>query len=326
MSKERPCVVAVAGASADAPPPGLSEQLPGCDLRFTATPGSLLEEAADAEVLLIWQPSPGWLRASWGALPRLRWIATATAGVDWLLSPGLAASDVAVTNSAGVFDDAMAEYALALVLSACVDLPTTIRLQGRHEWRHRETARLAGRRVLVLGAGGIGRATARLLSRAGADTCCVARQSRADAEFGRIAAMTELPDLLPAARFVIAALPLTNRTRGLIGHQEFALMSRDCWLVNLGRGALVDEPALISALREGMIAGAALDVFAEEPLPVASPLWDLPNVIVSPHMSGDAAGWDQALVKLFTGQFERYQAGKTLMNVVDKDLGFAAAG
>ena len=316
------CVLAVVGATADAPPPGLSAELAGCDVRFISSPESLTRDAADAEIVLAWEPWIGWLRESWGWSSNLRWIAAATVGVDWLLFPELARSDVIVTNSAGVFDDAMAEYTLALVSAICADLHTTIRLQTRREWLHRETTRLAGRRALVLGAGGIGRAINRILSQAGVISSCVGRHSRTDPELGRIASLDELPGLLPGTDFVILALPLTERTRGIFGAAELALMRPESWLLNLGRGALIDEQALITALQRGTIGGAALDVFTHEPLSPDSPLWDLPNAIVSPHMSGDFRGWDRALAGLFLAQLGRYRSGIPLINVVDKTLGY----
>ena len=318
------CVLAVVGASPDAPPPGLSREMPGADVRFIASRESLASDAADAEIVFAWEPRLGWLRESWGWSKNLRWIAASTVGVDWLLFPELIHSDVIVTNSAGVFDVAMAEYTLALVSAACADLHTTIRLQTRREWRHRETARLAGSRALILGAGSIGRTINRVLGRSGVIPQCVGRHSRLDPELGRIASFTELPSLLPSADFVILALPLTAHTRGIFGAPEVALMRPGSWLINLGRGPLIDEPALITALQNGTIGGAALDVFTDEPLPAESPLWDLPNVIVSPHMSGDFRGWDKALVDLFLAQLRRYCSGEPLINVVDKDLGFIA--
>jgi phosphoglycerate dehydrogenase-like enzyme len=316
------CVVAVLGASADSPPPGLAEPPPGCDLRFISTRESLPAEASDADAVFAWTPRLDWIATQWGWSKRLRWIAASTVGVDWLLFGDLVRSDVVVTNSAGVFNAAMAEYALALVSAVCADLHTTLRLQHARVWQHRETTRLAGRQVLVVGVGGIGRAIARLLTGAGAVVSCVGRHRREDPELGTVAAVTELPALLPAADFVIIVLPGTEDTRGLFGREAFTRMRDDAWFINLGRGAIVDEPALISALRSGTIAGAALDVFADEPLPAASPLWSLPNVIVSPHMSADFTGWEDALTGLFLDQLRRFRAGQPLLNVVDKKFGF----
>lgn len=313
------CVVAVVGTTADVPLPARPE---GCELRFVTSSEQLVRDAADADVVFAWEPRLDWIEACWGWSPRLRWIAAASAGVDWLMFPALVGSDVVVTNSAGIFDDAMAEYALALVSAVCADLPATIRLQARREWLHRETRRLAGSNVLVLGAGGIGRAITRLFTSVGANALCLARTARADPGIGRIAGLGELPGLLPAAAFVVLALPLTPATEGIIGAPEIALLREDAWIVNLGRGRLIDEPALVTALAGGTIGGAALDVFTDEPLPAGSPLWDLPDVIVSPHMSGDFRGWDTALTGLFLAQLKRYRAGRPLANVVDKNLGY----
>ena len=322
MSDSGPCVVAVLGASADAPPPGLDAAPPGCELRFIPDRESLAREAADADVAFAWQPRLDWLATEWGWSERLRWIAVTTVGVEWLLFPALVDSDVVVTNCAGVLNDAMAEYALTLVSAICSDLHTTIRLQGERRWVHRETTRLAGREVLIVGAGGIGRAIANMLTRAGAHVRCVGRRGRTDPELGWVAPVSDLGSLLPTADFVILVLPLTDDTHLLAGADELAQMRRDAWLINLGRGTIVDEPALISALLQATIGGAALDVFAEEPLPADSPLWALPNVIVSPHMSADFRGWENALVDLFLRQLRLYRSGEPLANVVDKRLGF----
>ena len=316
------CVVAVVGASPDEPPPGLERRPEGCGLRFVRDRKSLARGAADADVAFVWQPRLDWLATEWGWSKRLRWVAAATVGVDSLLFPALVDSDIVVTNSAGVFDEPMAEYALTLVSAICSDLHTTMRLQYERRWLHRETTRLAGREVLIAGAGGIGRAIARTLTRAGAHVRSLGRRGRMDTELGWIAPVSELGALLPTADYLILALPLTHDTHLLVGAGELAQMRHDAWLVNLGRGTLVDEPALIAALLRGTIGGAALDVFADEPLPADSPLWALPNVIVSPHMSADFRGWEDALVGLFLRQLRLYRSGKPLANVVDKGLGF----
>jgi phosphoglycerate dehydrogenase-like enzyme len=314
-------VVAVLGVDPDAVPAGLPVAGPGCDVRLIPSAGQLVREAGDADVVFLWE-QVDWLREQWGFSRRLRWVAAPTAGVDWLLFPELVASDVMLTNAAGVFDAAMAEYTLALVAAICVGLPETLRLQARHQWQHRETRLVSGSRAVIVGAGGIGRAIYRTLANSGISVQCIARQRRNDPELGEIAALTELEQLLPGADFVILALPLTESTRGLFGAAELSRMDPDGWLINVGRGALADEDALVSALGSGAIGGAALDVFTTEPLPPDAPWWDRPNVIVSPHMSGDFRGWQQALAGLFADQLRRYRAGQPLRNVVDKRLGY----
>jgi phosphoglycerate dehydrogenase-like enzyme len=154
----------------------------------------------------------------------------------------------------------------------------------------------------------------------------VGRSARGgDAEFGRIDAIGDLRELLPAADYVVLVTPLTEQTRGLFGAAEFAAMQPQARFINIGRGALVDEAALLEALRKGAIAGAALDVFVEEPLPPQSPFWTAPNCLVSPHMSGDFAEFETVMAGQFIENWRRYRAGEPLSNRVDKRLGFAAA-
>ena len=188
--------MAILGASAADRPTGLAHAVPGCDLRFVEASEQLVA-VADAEVAYLWAPQSDWLATHCEWSPRLRWIATSTVGVDWLMFPELVSSHVIITNSAGVIVDAMAEYALALVAAVRADLHTTLRLQHGREWVRRDITRLAGSHVIVAGVGGIGRAIARLLSRAGAGVTCVGRSTRTDPELGRVAPVAELPGCCP---------------------------------------------------------------------------------------------------------------------------------
>jgi len=205
----------------------------------------------------------------------------------------------------------------------------TLDLQRRRAWRHRETEHVRGQTALIVGAGAIGRAIGRLVRSAGMRVAGVARTARAfDPDLGRVVAVGDLGAVLGEADYVIIAAPLTSETRGLFGASAFARMKRTARLINVGRGAIVDEAALLGALRSKRIAGAALDVFSVEPLPTRHPLWDLPGVLVSPHMSGDFVGWAPALSALFVENYQRWRRGEPLLNVVDKALGYVpgAAG
>jgi len=326
MESARPRAVTavVFGASPGSPPDGLDRVPDGVELRFATSAPELRSALPGAEVLFVLDYAFRALADAWESASSLRWIHVAAAGVDALLIPEIRASDAVVTNSRGVFDEAMGEYALGLLLAFSTDLATTVRLQTARTWSHRETERLAGARVLVLGAGGVARATARLLRAVGCTVRVVGRTTRSDAELGEVAGVDELAALLPDADFVVVTVPLTPGTRGLIGKAELARMRPTARLVNLARGAVVDQDALVDALRDGRIGGAALDVFVAEPLPPDHPLWALPNVIVSPHMSGDFVGHQRALVELFLTQLDRYRRGAPLANLVDKRLGFVA--
>lgn len=315
--------VVVMGADETEAPPGIGVLAGRVDLRFAATREALAGSIADADVLFAWRANRDFLPYVWGEARRLRWIHSASAGVDGLLFPELVESDVILTNARGVFDEAMAEYVIGLLLMFAKGLVGVVeRLRGR-EWLHRETERLAGQHLLVVGVGSIGRAIGRAGLAMGMQVRGVGRTSRpGDDVFGVVLGAEELLDALGWADAVVDVLPGSPSTRHVFGAAAFAAMRPSARFVNVGRGSTVDEMALVDALRSGRIGGAALDVFEEEPLPPESPLWDLAGVIVSPHMSGDVSGWKEAGVELFIENLDRFIAGRPLRNVVDKRLGF----
>jgi phosphoglycerate dehydrogenase-like enzyme len=288
---------------------GLADALPGCDVLF------VYHFASRA-------PSRVWPHEGGPA-----WVHSASAGVDRLMFPALVESDTVVTNSRGVFDQPIAEYVLGLVLTFAKDLHTSVRLKAERTWRHRESERIEGARVLVVGTGPIGRAIGRTLTAVGMRVTGIGRTARSgDPDLGEVLPDDRLREALPEADYVVLAAPLTDRTRGMVDAAALSRMRPSARLINVGRGPLVVEDDLITALRDGRIASAALDVFETEPLPRRSPLWDLPNVIVSPHMSGDVLGWGEELVALFAENLDRYRTGRPLLNVVDKRLGYVTSG
>ncbi|MFF4830686.1 D-2-hydroxyacid dehydrogenase [Streptomyces sp. NPDC001315] len=302
----------------DADPPPRLGRLTGRARIVHADAGSLARHLPDADVLLVWDFASTAVRDAWpGEGPRPRWVHTASAGVDHLMCPALAASDTVVTNARGVFEQPIAEYVAALVLAMAKDLPRTWELQGRREWRHREGQRLAGTRACVVGSGPIGRAIARTLKALDVTTALVGRVPRTG-----IHGPGDLDRLLARADWVIAAAPLTEQTRHMFDTRRFGVMQPSARFVNVGRGQLVVEDALAEALAKRWIAGAALDVFEDEPLTPDSPLWQVPGLIVSPHMSGDTVGWRDDLGAQFVELYERWEAGRNLPNVVDKKRGY----
>ncbi|HEY7593068.1 MAG TPA: D-2-hydroxyacid dehydrogenase [Actinophytocola sp.] len=296
------------------------------DVRY-ATGNDLVSALPGADVLFVWDFRSHALATAWPAADALRWVHAASAGVNHVLSPEVVSSEVVVTNSRGIFDEPMAEYVLTLALALAKDLPGTVRLQRDRRWRHRESERLGGRHALVAGTGPIGRAIGRKLAAVGMTVTGIGRRAReTDPDLGSVLPMDRLADGLAEADYVVLAAPLTEQTRGMIDTAALSVMKPTARLINVGRGPLVVQDDLVEALAAARIAGAALDVFAAEPLPESSPLWTMENVIVSPHMSGDVVGWRSELVALFQDNLTRYLDGRPLRNVVDKQRGYVREG
>lgn len=291
-------------------------------VRYTDAAG-LADALSGADAFFVYDFLSTAVPGAWHAADRLRWLHIASAGVDPVLFPGLQESDVVLTNSRGVFDGAIAEYVLGVVLAFAKDFARSWELQKQRQWKHRESERISGRRVLVVGTGPIGRSIARMLRAAGMSVAGVGRRPReGDPDFGDVYASSELSSHLPGADYVVAVAPLTEQTKGMFDAEAFAAMKPGSRFVNVGRGELVVTSDLIGALRSGPLGGAALDVFDTEPLPADSPLWTMENVLISPHMSGDFVGWRNTLVEVFADNFRRWRAGEPLRNVVDKQLGY----
>jgi len=291
-------------------------------VRYTDAAG-LADALSGADALFVYDFLSTAVPGAWHAADRLRWLHIASAGVDPVLFPGLQESDVVLTNSRGVFDGAIAEYVLGVVLAFAKDFVRSWDLQREKRWKHRESERISGRRVLVVGTGPIGRSIARMLRAAGMSVAGVGRHPREDdPDFGDVHSSSDLARHLPEADYVVAVAPLTEQTKGMFDAEAFAAMKPGARFVNVGRGELVVTSDLVGALRDGPLGGAALDVFDTEPLPPESPLWTMENVLISPHMSGDFVGWRNTLVEVFADNFRRWRAGEPLRNVVDKQLGY----
>lgn len=286
-----------------------------------------LTEALDgADALLLWDFFSSALRDAWPAAGSLQWVHVAAAGVDAMLFDGLREGPVVLTNAHGTFSQPIAEFVLASVLAHDKQLHRSESLQRQRTWQHRELTRTGGSRAIVVGTGGIGRATARLLRAVGMQVQGAGRTPReADPDFGTVFASDELAARVGDADHVVLAAPLTKATRGILDAGVLAAMKPSAHLVNIGRGSLVDEPALIDALRDGQIAAASLDVVAVEPMPADHPFWVMENVHVSAHMSGDVHGWRDELADQFLANLDAYIAGEPLHNVVDKDRGYVSS-
>ncbi|WP_327355850.1 D-2-hydroxyacid dehydrogenase [Streptomyces sp. NBC_01304] len=302
----------------DADPPPRLGKLTGRARVLHADESTLAAQLPLADVLLVWDFTSHAVRHAWpGEGPRPRWVHTASAGADHLLCPELVASDAVVTNARGIFDKPIAEYVAGLVLAFAKDLPRTLELQRQRRWLHRETRRIAGTRACVVGSGPIGIAIAKSLMALGIQVAIVGRTARRG-----IHAIGDLDRLLARSDWAVCVAPLTEETRGMFDARRFGMMQPSTYFINVGRGPLVVEADLLDALAKRWIAGAALDVFEEEPLPADSPLWDAPGLLVSPHMSGDTVGWRDELGAQFVELYERWAAGEPLVNVIDKKRGY----
>ena len=298
--------------------PGL-EQLPEAVTVTHARASETLSAGLKrAEILVVTDFNTNMLADCWPEQPAIRWVHATSAGVDALMFPALRDSDLPLTNARGVFNRGIAEYVLGAVLLFAKDSLGNLHYQKQHRWQHRETRLIAGQQALIVGAGSIGTDVGRLLAAAGLEVVGTARSDREIEGFSAVWAQERLPELLPHADYVVITAPLNPQTQGLFDEQTFAAMKPSAHLINVGRGPIVQTQALIQALDQGELAGAALDVFEEEPLPEDSPLWDKPNVMISAHMAGDFIGWRRALGEQFCANFERWQAGQELDNLVDK--------
>ncbi|MFC4497587.1 D-2-hydroxyacid dehydrogenase [Streptomyces ovatisporus] len=314
-----PCLLVL-----DADPLPRLDRLSGRARIVHADENTLARHLPTADVLLVWDFLSDAVRQAWpGDGPRPGWVHTPSAGVDRLLPELSASPDTVITNARGVFDQPIAEYVAGLTLAMAKDFRGSWELQRQRRWRHRETKRVGGTRAVVVGSGPIGRAIGRTLMALGVAVELVGRTERSgDPDFGKVHAGGALHGLMSDADWVVCVAPLTEESRGMFDAAAFARMKPDAHFINVGRGQHVVEEDLKRALTERRIAGAALDVFADEPLASDSKLWDVPGLLVSPHMSGDTIGWRDDLAEQFLDNFDRWEAGEPLLNVVDKGLGY----
>lgn len=258
----------------------------------------------------------------------LRWFQQWTAGADWLLRyPETVDLDFVLTSTSGIHAIPISEHILALLLAFGREIHRAVRAQQRRKWialdQHGSVSELAGKTLVLVGVGAIGARTAEVAAALGVRVLGV-RRDPAIAVHGAesMVGPDRLLDLLPEADFVVLIAPLTRETQGMIGERELRAMKPTAYIVNVGRGGLIQEHALIRALQEGWIAGAGLDVFETEPLPQDSPLWSMENVIITSHYGGMTPHYDERAMAIFLDNLQRYRSGQPLCNVVDKELGY----
>ena len=308
---------------------------PGARIVTLSREGLTDEPVDDVEVLL-----RGWLSSDafdrlLARAPRLNYVHSASAGVERALTPAALERGLVITNARGVFSRPIAEYVLMMILAVSRRLPGLLELQRERTWQPLEGVELRDVTVGIVGLGSIGRAVGALATAFGCRVVAVRRRSEQGATAGltetpsfgevmleRVGGPETLPQLLAESDFVVLAAPLTPETEDMIDAAALAAMKPTAWLVNVARGRLIDERALLNALRDGTIGGAILDTFRDEPLAPSSPFYDLPNVIVTPHTSWSSGRVLDRSVELFCDNLRRYAAGEPLLNVVDPMAGY----
>jgi phosphoglycerate dehydrogenase-like enzyme len=293
---------------------------PGLSVIGASDADRALALAPEAEVIVAWQIPPAVMERA----GRLRWIHATAAGIDTLLYPAVQEGKVLLTSSVGVHSTGLPEHVMALILMFARRLHTAVRDQMLHRWNRASAIgeEVSGKTLGILGLGTIGRTLSHRASAFGMRVIGTKRTPGSIPHVERVLPPEGTGEVLRESDFVAVILPLTPQTRGLINARTLALMKRTAVLINVGRGAVVQEEALIEALRAGAISGAGLDVFEREPLPADSPLYDMENVVITPHVSGASPTYFDRAIPLFCENLRRYLTGQPMINVVDPARGY----
>ena len=292
----------------------LISEFPEVEFVSLASNGTVPAGGRDAEVLFRCSMSKPEMTRTIAGAPGLRWIHTCSAGFDQLLVPEIEGLGLRVTRSAATHNIPISEWVIAFMLLVSKRFPDLLQAQKEHRWAPPDTEELTSKTVGIVGAGAIGTEVARRARPFGMRIIATKRSPQDHPLYDRVMRADELPTLLAEADFVVLACPLTTETEGMIGEAQLRMMKPSAYLLNIARGRLIVEADLIRALREGWIAGACLDAFAQEPLDPASPLWDIENLVLTPHSSYRSPHFLDRATDEFAGNLRRYLAGSPLEN------------
>jgi phosphoglycerate dehydrogenase-like enzyme len=287
---------------------------------------AFVRAAPDATVIFNWSLIGDLQREVFRMCPKVEWVHARSAGLDGLLFPELVESSALLTNGRGVYSDSLGEFVMGAILYFAKDLRRMIRNQEAGAWEPFDIVDVRGQTVGIVGYGDIGRAVATRVRALGMRVLAVKRHRplahEADPLAERIYGPEGRIEMISRSDYVVVTAPLTPETLGMIGEPELAAMKPDAVLINVGRGPVIQESALIKALSEKRIKGAALDVFNTEPLPQGHPYYKLENLLLSPHCADNTPDWMDQAMRFFLAQFERFRTGEPLRNVVDKKMGY----
>lgn len=317
--KKQPFVLVL--SSVDDPQLRMLEGLPHVVM---SSPDGMPEEAKQAEVILHWYGSRDLLRTAFLANPEVRWVHSRAAGLDSFLFPELVESATPLTNGTGVFSQSLGEFALGVILYFAKDFRRMLRNQEAGRWEKFDVEEIAGQTVGIVGYGDIGRAVASRVHAMGMRVLALKRRppEAADPFVDRFYQPDQLAALLAESDYVVVAAPLTAETHHMINDAAFAAMRPNAVIINIGRGPVVDQQALIRALTNKTIRGAGLDVFEKEPLPAGDPIYGFENVLISPHCADQTKDWLNHAMRFFLQQYESFSNGRPLENIVEKHLGY----
>ncbi|MFZ1939420.1 MAG: D-2-hydroxyacid dehydrogenase [Terracidiphilus sp.] len=300
------------------------EMLAGVPHSVAHSADGLGGSAREAEAILYWAGSRELLRAAFVAAPNVRWVHSRSAGLDNMLFPELVESNVLLTNGSGVFSPSLGEFALAAILYFAKDFRRMLRNQMAGRWEQFDVEEIAGQTVGIVGYGDIGRAVAGRVHAMGMRVVALKRHAPAapDPLIAQFYGPGELNAMLGVCDYVVVAAPLTAETRHMISDAAFAAMKSNAVVINIGRGPVIDQAALVRALAEKRIKGAGLDVFEQEPIPAGDPIYQLENLLLSPHCADHTKDWLDQAMRFFLEQYKRFARGEPLENVVEKHLGY----
>ncbi|MBT6542848.1 D-2-hydroxyacid dehydrogenase [Rhodobacteraceae bacterium] len=294
-------------------------EIHSCD-SYEALPYMIADTQAEVVYSVRFAGTPGFPRQDLIEAPSVKWVSVGGSGTDHM-SPW-DTNAMTVTNAAGVAADMMAQYALGAMFHFTLGLPQFRVAQGRREWIAGKVEPIDGKSVLILGLGQTGQAVAARAKALGLSTIGVRAHPKDTPNVDEVHGMEALPDLWDRADFIVVCVPLLSTTRGLMRADSFAAMRPEAVIIDVSRGGVIDETALVSALQSNVIRGAALDVFSVEPLPADHVLWGFENVIITPHCSSVYDGWDLKSVEMFSDNLWRYRNGEVLANIVNPEGGY----